>query len=288
MFRKLRWHLAKMDMALRSVSSPSPNIKGVYKKLRTTPGHFIPNAEPYDRLAALYNDYARWLVPAYGRFLAAAGRYYGQPVRCVLDLACGTGLVSRQLARRTESVVGLDISEAMLQEARSRTAANNVRYIRGDFRGFCLAETFDATVCGTDALNYLEKAEELVAVFRCVGRHLRPGGLFAFDVMGRRVFRRLADTRVVVQVNSEEFQWYDFYDSDGDVSETRVIVQGVVERHRRIPIDEEDVCRAAGEARLEVVECFSNKTYLFLLPPPFTLLCFYPAREFYLLRKGVS
>jgi SAM-dependent methyltransferase len=287
MFQWLRWHLAKMRLASWSVSYPPRYIKVLYRRHRAKAEHFPPNAEPYDQLAALYNEYAHWLVPLYGRFLAAAGRYYGLPVRSVLDLACGTGLVSRQVARRAESVIGLDISEAMLREARSSTPVNNVRYVRGDFRDFCLAETFDAAVCGTDALNYLGRPEELVEVFGCVHRHLRPGGLFAFDAFDGLFFRHVAGKKVVVEVNGEQFEWYNFYDPGSRVSETCVVLQGVVERHRRIPIEEEDVRRAASEAGLEVAENFSAKTYLFLFPHLYPLYL-YPVRQFYLLRRPGS
>jgi SAM-dependent methyltransferase len=276
-----------MCLAFLSVSHPPRHIKVRYERHRAKVEHFPPNADPYGPLAASYNEYARWFVPLYGRFLAAAGRYYGLSVRSVLDLACGTGLVSRQLARRAESVVGLDISEAMLQEARSRTPGNNVRYVRGDFRDFCLAETFDAAVCGTDALNYLGKRGELAGVFRCVGRHLRPGGLFAFDTWDRRFFQYVAGKKGVVEVNGERFEWYCFYDPGSRVSEERVVLQGVVEQHRRIPIEEEDVYRAASEAKLEVAEHFSAKTHLFLFPPLYPLY-FHPVRQFYLLRRPES
>jgi SAM-dependent methyltransferase len=258
-----------------------------YRRHRAKAEHFPPNADPYGPLAVLYNEYARWFVPRYGRFLAAAGRYYGLSVRSVLDLACGTGLVSRQAARRAELVVGLDISDTMLREARSHTPDKNVRYVREDFRAFCLGETFDAAVCGTDALNYLGNLEELASVFRCVGQHLRPGGLFAFDTLDRRFFLHGAGKKAVVEVNGERFEWYEFYDSASRVSEARVVFQGVVERHRRIPIEPEDVSRAASEARLEVAEHFSAKTYLFPFPIMYPLY-FYPVRQFYLLRRPES
>ncbi len=284
MFRLLRWHLAKMRLAFMSVSSPPRHIKMRYGSHRAKAEQFPPNADPYGPLAAPYNEYARWFVPRYGQLLSASGRYYGLSIRSVLDLACGTGLVSRQVAKWAESVVGLDISDAMLREARSRTPGNNVRYVRGDFRDFCLVETFDAAVCGTDALNYLERLGELTGVFRCVGQHLRPGGLFAFDALDRRFFQYVAGKKAVVEVNGARFEWYHFYDPGSLVSEGRVVLQGVIERHRLIPIEEADVCRAASEVGLEVVEHFSAKTYIFLFPLLYPLY-FYPVRQFYLLRR---
>jgi ubiquinone/menaquinone biosynthesis C-methylase UbiE len=74
-------------------------------------------------------------------------------VRSVLDLACGTGLITREVARWAESVVGLDVSEAMVQRAREETTDSRIRYLEGDMRHFTLAEEFDAVVCGSDSLN---------------------------------------------------------------------------------------------------------------------------------------
>jgi 2-polyprenyl-3-methyl-5-hydroxy-6-metoxy-1,4-benzoquinol methylase len=56
----------------------------------------------------------------------ALGRYYGVPANLVLDLACGAGLLSRQLAARVNMVVGLDANELMLDQAGRLTNEANV------------------------------------------------------------------------------------------------------------------------------------------------------------------
>ena len=180
-------------------SSASPPIKlfrreqSIVHALRAGWTTCPPDTQGYEKLAGLWNDFADWFVPGYGRFVPAAGVYYRQPVRCVLDLACGTGLLTRQLAARVDCVVGLDASGAMLREARLRTTETNVRYVEMDFRNFELAESFDAVVCGSDSLNYLETAQQLADVFRCVERHLCAGGLFIFDVLDNGCSRHCAN-----------------------------------------------------------------------------------------------
>src|SRR5256885_7308209 len=52
-------------------------------------------------------------------------RSYRQPMNAIVDLACGTGLLTRQLAAHADRVVGIDISEAMLRRARAFTAASH-------------------------------------------------------------------------------------------------------------------------------------------------------------------
>src|SRR5262249_36902198 len=136
-------------------------------------GDLTPNTEPYDSLAACWDEIARWLVPRYAPFVAAAGRRYGVAIRSALHVACGTGVFSRTVAGWAGSVGGLDQSGAMLRRA-EQLGGRNVRYVQGDFRSFWLGETFDAAVCGGDSLNYVRDTQELADVLRCVRRHLRP------------------------------------------------------------------------------------------------------------------
>jgi SAM-dependent methyltransferase len=197
----------------------------------------------------------------------------------VLDLACGTGVLTRQLAARAESVVGLDVSEPMLREARSRTDSPRVRYARGDFRDFDLGEPFDAAVCGGDSLNYLGSAGELGDVLRCVRRHLRPGGLFAFDALDHRAFAAGGGRRVIATVGADQFDVYYFYNPAARVGESRAVFPGAVERHRRVPLEEADVRRAASDAGLVVVEHFGERSPFWWWELPFK-------RDFYVLRSG--
>src|SRR5262245_30011392 len=183
LFRWLRWHLAKRRFASSAGKYPPARHVRISHQLHdATVRDFPPTLEGYSRLAARWDEYAWWFVPDYARFLIAAGDYYGQPVGRVLDLACGTGVLTRRLAEQADWVVGLDASQAMLREARSLTEGwENVQYVRGDFRDFSLDAIFDACVCGGDSLNYVEAPKQIAAVFRAVHRHLRPGGLFLFD-----------------------------------------------------------------------------------------------------------
>ncbi len=225
---------------------------------------FPPTTDAYERVSAYWDQYAGWFVPGYGRFLLSAAAHYGFTLTSALDLACGTGLISRQLAQHAESVVGLDSSEAMLRRAAELTSDENVRYVRGDVRAFDLGETFDAAVCGSDSLNYLSTPAELTEVFRCVRRHLRPGGVFAFDALDDAYFRAIAPLKAQIDVGGVSFDVYHFYDPDRRVGDARAVFRDCVEAHRRIPIEEEEVRRAAAAAGLTVAEHFScNSLSLF-------------------------
>ena len=72
------------------------------------------------------------------------------PGQAILDVGCGTGRHSIELARRGYIVTGLDVSAGMLREARKHAAATNVnvRWIEADATRFSLREErFEAVVC---------------------------------------------------------------------------------------------------------------------------------------------
>ncbi len=97
----------------------------------------------------------------------------------VLDLGCGTGLVGAAIASRSRRLVGIDLAEKMLEQARARQLYTELRCTDllaalGDSE----AGTFDV-VTAADVFIYVGKLDDLA---RAVRRVLRAGGLFAFSV----------------------------------------------------------------------------------------------------------
>jgi len=98
----------------------------------------------------------------------------------VLDLCCGTGQLARLLLGRGFRVTGVDGSARMLDFARENAPAASL--ICADARDFVLSEQVDAVVSTSDSLNHVTEPDGLAAVFRCVRRSLRDGGVFVFDL----------------------------------------------------------------------------------------------------------
>jgi len=101
----------------------------------------------------------------------------------VLDLACGQGRVSRELARRGAFVVAADISERLLDKARAVEDAEplGITYVQADATSpqEFAAEDFDSVVCHFG----LSDIDDLGAVLATVARVLRPGGWFTFSIL---------------------------------------------------------------------------------------------------------
>lgn len=129
-----------------------------------------------------------------------------QPGERILDLGCGTGHLTEQIAGAGASVVGLDHSASMLQQARATYP--HVEFIEGDARDFSFAAPFDA-VFSNAVLHWVRPPEHVV---RCVRRALRPGGRFVAEFGGKGNVKaivaalRTAAERIGVQLRS--MPWY--------------------------------------------------------------------------------
>ncbi len=101
----------------------------------------------------------------------------------LLDLACADGRFARFFARAGARVVGVDLSEALLDKARSaeREEPLGIRYVQGDVASphSPAGETFDVVVCSFG----LTDIDDLDGALATVQRVLRSGGHFVFSLL---------------------------------------------------------------------------------------------------------
>lgn len=97
-----------------------------------------------------------------------------------LDLGCGTGTFTRKLDRFDRYIVGVDLSEEMLEIAREKNA--HVQYIQSDMQKFQSERYFDVVLCLCDSLNYVLGFENQVQVLKNCFNHLQPNGILIFDI----------------------------------------------------------------------------------------------------------
>ena len=133
----------------------------------------------YDRLT--YDvDYSAWADYIEKHFAKAP-----LPGRTVLDLACGTGSLTRELALRGYEMIGADQSPEMLAEAaeknRGATPIEPI-FLCQSMEKLDLYGTIDACVCCLDSVNYVTDPKKLARAFQRVHLFLMPGGLFLFDI----------------------------------------------------------------------------------------------------------
>jgi SAM-dependent methyltransferase len=233
----------------------------------------LPEVPAYEKLAAIWHEYATLGSPDYAAFLPALARYYRFPISSVLDLACGSGTLTRRLAEVHERVVGLDLSPAMLRRAGALCEGlHNVRLVQGDFRNFDLGDEFDVVVCAFDSMNYLQRRTDLSAILQRVARHLRPHGFFVFDALNTFAFAALKGVTVHMEVGETHFELRHHHHPEAQRWEGQAVFESAYERHWRLPIDEKQVDEAAAANGFAVTEVFSGDGLRF----------------FYVLRKRAS
>ena len=118
--------------------------------------------------------------------------YFGQIIRrfdqtdnnILLDLACGTGSISQEMARQGFDVIGVDLSDEMLGIAIEKKfdSGLNIQYLCQDMRNIDMFGTIGITICALDSINHLSTAEDVRQVFEKVALFAEPKGLFIFDV----------------------------------------------------------------------------------------------------------
>ena len=107
----------------------------------------------------------------------------GADVRLVLDLCCGTGSVSYELASRGYEMISVDNSPEMLAVAQSKCSGlkHSPLFICQNAEELDLYGTVDAAVCALDSINYISPGN-VNEVFRRLSLFIRPGGILLFDV----------------------------------------------------------------------------------------------------------
>lgn len=101
-----------------------------------------------------------------------------------LDLACGTGALTRELYKCGVDVYGVDASEEMLTEAVQKNCEEgiNILYLCQKMQELDLYGTIDTCVCTLDSINHLTEVEDVAVAFDRVGLFMNKDGLFVFDV----------------------------------------------------------------------------------------------------------
>jgi len=103
----------------------------------------------------------------------------------ILDVGCGGGFLSNELARQGYKVTGVDLSPESLNVARSHDKTGSVKYEVADAYKLPYAdESFDA-LTAMDFLEHVDRPQEIISEF---SRVLKPGGLFFFHTFNRNPF----------------------------------------------------------------------------------------------------
>lgn len=111
----------------------------------------------------------------------------------VLEIGCGGGLISEELALRGAQVIGIDPAQGALETARTHVRQNGLgaqtHFMRAVAEQLPFADgSFSVIVC----LDVLEHVSDVRKTLQEIARVLAPGGIFIFDTINRTLIARIA------------------------------------------------------------------------------------------------
>ncbi len=173
----------------------------------------------YDLLAPLYDavnseiDYVKW-ADFITEILQRHNKIKGENI--ILDLGCGTGNMTLELARRGYDMIGVDYSVEMLDVARKRAEKTSfgekILWLCQDMCDFELYGTVDAAVSCLDCINHITSGKELDKCFALLHNYIYPNGLLIFDINGREKFESVYDDKsYVIEEDGAVLVWQNSY-----------------------------------------------------------------------------
>lgn len=200
---------------------------------------------PYDKFSRVYSKGWGSYSPRYATIIYRA-KEWGREARSIWDVSCGTGNLLARLEADdrlgTLELIGSDISEPMLEQARKRIP--KIPLLQGDMSTIDMGKTFDLVVCAFDSINYIQTPADVTRTLHNVYRHLRPNGLFLFDFNTPELFRDLHNRLLTHEFDGIVFkhimEWeeeesiavtiFDFGDGEPEIHRQRAYTYGEIER----------------------------------------------------------
>ncbi len=206
-------------------------------------------ASVYDRLSTI--NHTQW-----AEFLEQLFSSHGLEGKRILDLACGTGSMCKELAQRGYKPVGVDLAEDMLSVAESKLRGLGVPLYRADMRQLPPLGRFDAILCLSDSFNYLRDPEELRQVFLRL-RDMRPQ-MLVFDLNTPYYLGQVLGDNSFHHVEEDiAYIWENAYDPAEGLCEMQITFFARDSKDKYIRFDEVHVERAFGleDIRQMLTDC---------------------------------
>ena len=218
----------------------------------------------YGKLAKVYDylmsgiDYDEW-----ADYILSIVDKFGAKPKVILDLACGTGNSSLSLAKKGYPVIGVDLSPEMLEVARKKAAAENIKvdFFEQDMRQLQLQVPYgiDMVVAYQDGLNYMLEDADLLKVLERVYQELNSGGLFIFDINSVDKLPSSGGETTFYDEDRMTLIWESSYDSQADIWE--IILTGFLKRDNGYYEKFQETHREKYHTREKVVEYLEKTGY---------------------------
>lgn len=197
-------------------------------------------------------------------------KHLGRKPELVCELGCGTGTMCNILADRGYDMIGIDMSESMLDVAINKSEGKNILYLNQDMREFELYGTVDVIICLLDSFNYITDIKDLEHIFALCKNYLNPDGLLIFDVNTKYKFENvLADNTFTYDTDEVFYVWENSFDEENRLCEFFLTFfvenDGVYERideyHVERCYEDSELTYALEKAGFKGIERYSDLSF---------------------------
>ncbi len=114
-----------------------------------------------------------------------------------VDLCCGTGSMTIMLSKLGNKMIGVDLSQEMLNTARDKARLNfqNITFINSDIFDVEFSHQVDFMTCVCDGINYIEK-KKLKKIFENISNNIKKDGYFIFDISSEYKLKKIIGNNI--------------------------------------------------------------------------------------------
>ena len=210
-------------------------------------------------------DYENW-----ADFLIMLIKNAGENPTNILELGCGSGNVTLKLLEKGYEVVGIDISEEMLEIAREKTIdfGNKIILIQQDLNeiDFEVYE-IDTVIATNDTFNYITDKDSLKNLFEYLYKRIKNNGQFVFDISSAYKLKNILGNNVFGESFEDMvYLWENFYDE-----EEKTVTMDInifeksgekyirsVETHFQRAYEKEEIISMLDEAGFRNIKCYAD------------------------------
>lgn len=157
-------------------------------------------------------DYKKW-----AQYYLKLFERYGHQTGITLDLACGTGSLTLELAEMGVDIYGIDASAEMLSIAQEKMLDKELSllFLRQKMQSIDLYGTINTCICSLDSINHLTNADDVQKTFDRVSLFMEKNGVFVFDVNTLYKHQQVLGNNTFVYDNDDVYcVWQNFLSDD--------------------------------------------------------------------------
>lgn len=227
------------------------------------------NSELYENLAPFYDifmseiPYKKWV-----KYVEKIWKLNNHKPKLVLDLACGTGSISKILSDKNYDTIGVDNSPQMLMLAQEKDS--KTLYLNQDMKSFELYGTVDSIICLCDGMNYMLKEKHLMKTLKLCNNYLNPGGILIFDMNTINYFKNLEKQNFAHNEEDESYICETFFDKKTNINTYETTIFSKVENstfertlnyQEQRAYDSETVTSLISQSGLKLKNIYADLTF---------------------------